>query len=372
MDWHNKTGKLAVFNGAEKAFEIREYPLSEPGKDDVLLKMRISGICGTDIHIAKGRLALPEGIVIGHECSGDILALGENSQKDGLGQDLAVGDQVIACVAIPCGKCVNCVAGETASCLNFGVTYLKQADETPYFNGGFGEYLYSPAVNLVKIPAGVSFEAASAFPCAGPTVIRAFTYGGGLKPGELVVVQGSGPLGLFATAWAVSAGCKVIVIGSGKPQSRVDLALKLGAEKVLDYREINEEERLKIITQRATELGCGNGADVVIETSGAPSAVPEGMNLLRTRGRYIVPGQYSASGGINIQPQMITFKALRIIGSGQYTLADIKTYLDFIAENKKVAEIFEACLTGKYRLEEINEAFSDITAGKHLKGVITA
>jgi D-arabinose 1-dehydrogenase-like Zn-dependent alcohol dehydrogenase len=93
------------------------------------------------------------------------------------------------------------------------------------------------------------------------------------------------------------------------------------------------------------------------------------MEILRNRGVYLVPGQYSNSGGIQIQPQMITFKALHIIGSSQYSMCDVKDYLTFLEENPDLHPIIEKCAT-KYAIEEVNQAFADAKAGKNLKTIL--
>jgi D-arabinose 1-dehydrogenase-like Zn-dependent alcohol dehydrogenase len=363
----SKSAQAIVFESSGRSFSLKSYEVLKPLDGSALVSMERSGICGTDIHIAEGRLPLPQGEwIVGHELVGRIAELGKGVAVDGLGSKLSTGDAVIACVAIPCGTCASCQRGETASCMNFGVTYMRDPKDAPHFFGGFGEVLHSPFVNLVKVPEGIDFDAVSAFPCGGPTVIRAFTYAGGLEKGELVVVQGTGSLGLFAIAYAVAAGCKVVAIGSGSNPKRNELAKALGVSEVLDFRKMDKAARLARIQAIAKEMKRGNGADLVIETSGAPDAVPEAMDLLRTRGRYVVPGQYSNSGAVSIQPQLITFKALRITGSGQYTLKDIATYLDFIKGNPAIAKVFASCVA-KYKLSDWQAAFKDAKAGLNVK-----
>ena len=359
----------AVFDGKTREFRVESYEVGQPGAGEVRLGLERSGICGTDIHIAEGRLAMPEqDLIIGHEFTGRIEALGDGVAVDGLGNSLAVGDVAVACVAIACGECFNCKHGETASCLAFGVTYVKDPATPPHFHGGYGEVLFSPAANLVKVPAGIDLDAVAALPCAGPTLIRAYTYAGGLEAGELIVVQGAGPLGLFATAWAVEAGCTVVVIGSGSNPKRQALARELGAHTVLDYRVDTEADRLEVVMKLAESLGRGNGADVVVETSGSPKAIPEALNLVRTRGRYIVPGQYSASGAVEINPELITFKAIRITGSGQYQLSDVGAYVDFVAGHADMAALFAQCISHRYKVNEIQQAIADAKEGRSIKG----
>ena len=256
--------------------------------------------------------------------------------------------------------------------MNFAVTNAGNPDDAPHFHGGFAEYLQQPAHTLVKIPEGLDPIAVASFPCAGPTTIRAFTYGGGVEKGELVVIQGLGPVGLFAVAWAAAQGCRVVAIGSGRSPERIEKARKLGAGTVLDYRAVDIKQRHEKVLEIAGEMGRGNGADVVFEASGAPSAIPEGMDLLRTRGRYLIPGQYSLSGKTEISPEQITFKALRLIGSGQYTMGDISTYVDFLKANPKIAAEFAACVTGRYAVAEVNRAIAAVREGKGIKSVFVS
>ncbi len=361
----------AVWQGPGKRFAVRSYPLRPPGRGVVRLALRSSGICGTDVHIHQGKLPLPPGeLVLGHEFIGEVRELGTAAARDGLGRELKPGDLAVACVAVPCGSCFNCRRGETSSCMQFGVTYLRDPDERPHFHGGFGECLYSPAANLVKLPRGVSVASAAAFPCAGPTAIRAFKYAGGLQKGELVVVQGTGPLGLFAVAWAATHQCTVAVIGSGANAQRSRLARKLGAKLVIDYRKVRAEKRHARIKALARRLKRGDGADVVFEASGAPQAVLEGLGLLRTRGRYVVPGQYSDRGGVEIPPHLITFRALRVVGSGQYNLGDVKNYLSFLAKRPRLRRIFADCVTHRHPVAEVNRAMAEAADGNAIKGVL--
>lgn len=365
----SNTGKAAVFVGAGVAMDVREYPVVRPENADVLLKLKRSGICGTDIHILKGRLPIPPQFILGHEFVGELIDLGPDARTDALGNALAVGDLAIACVAVPCGGCFNCQQGETANCLNFGVTYVRDPDEAPHFFGGYGEFLHHPSGCTVRVPAGVSLDSAAAFPCAGPTAIRAFDNAGNLEEGELVVVQGTGPVGLFAVAWAARHGCRVIAIGSSNNPRRMELARNLGAHTTIDYRATSLEDRLSIIKDVAKEMNRGDGADVVFEASGSPQAIPEGMQLVRTLGRYIVPGQYSNSGAVEIQPQLITFKAIKIVGSGQYKIADIASYLGFLEQRKDLQDRIAACITHRYSIAEANEACRASGSGESVKAV---
>lgn len=361
--------KCAVFHGAGKDLTIQEYEVTAAAPGHAGLKLISSGICGTDVHIHEGRLGMPEmPLIPGHEFIGEIDSLGSENARDALGNPLQTGDRAIACVAIPCGKCFNCAAGETASCLNFGVTYVKNVEEPPHFHGGFAEYLYSPVANLVKLPAGIDPFAAAAFPCGGPTIIRACTYGGGLHCGELVVIQGNGSLGLFAAAYAKATGCHVMVIGSGANPLRSELTLAMKPDRFFNFRKDSPETIREAVISRARELGRGDGADIVIETSGGADAFPFGLTLLRTRGRYFVPGQYSDRGEVGIPPHLITFRALQIFGSGQYTMADLGRYVEFLEQHPELQELFRR-MVSTFSVAEANIALKAAANGETVKAV---
>ena len=113
----------------------------------------------------------------------------------------------------------------------------------------------------------------------------------------------------------------------------------------------------------------GLGVDLCFEASGAPAAVTQGMEILRNRGVYLIPGQYSASGGIEIQPQMITFKALHILGSSQYSMCDVHRYVAFLGENADILPTLRGMGT-HYGVERINEAIADANGNRNIKTLL--
>lgn len=356
-----------VFLSPERRFELREYPIPEPAPGHVLLRLYRSGICGTDMHFRSGALAIGGAErVLGHEFIGKVEALGAGVAADVFGRKLSVGDTALVCVAIPCGGCANCRRGETSSCMNFSTTNRL---EPARLAGGFASHQFAPASNVVRVPDGLDAAAISAFSCAGPTLMRQAEYGGGAAEGETVIVQGTGAMGLFAVAWAKAKGCRVAATGSLKNARRVELAKRLGAEEVFDYR-APAPERLAAIRGFAGGEG-GGGIDLAIETSGAPASFAEALDMLRIRGRYWVPGQYSNSGGVEIEPQKITFKALRITGSGQYNLDDVRRYFDFVAEHPEPARVFPECVS-TFALEDFEKAFAAVEAGETMKAAFAA
>ena len=159
----------------------------------------------------------------------------------------------------------------------------------------------------------------------------------------------------------------VYAITAGNNEEREALAKKLGAKEVLNLTAMGTEA----VTQRLQKENGGLGVDLCFEASGAPSAVVQGMDILRNRGVYLVPGQYSNSGGVVIQPQMITFKALHIIGSSQYSMLDVNAYLAFLDEHKQLHDCISKLGT-RYHIEEVNQAFADAKSGNNVKTILVS
>lgn len=164
----------------------------------------------------------------------------------------------------------------------------------------------------------------------------------------------------------------MVAIGSGSTPERLKLAEEFGAQKVFDYRASTVEDRHEYVLELAKKYGRADGADVVIEASGSPKAFPEGLGLVRTRGRYLVPGQYSDSGEVSIPPHLITLRALRVIGSGQYTLDDVKSYLDFLAANEDVQVLFANTISDRFAVADANTAIARVSNGECVKAVFSS
>ncbi|MBQ8719956.1 MAG: alcohol dehydrogenase catalytic domain-containing protein [Clostridia bacterium] len=359
--------KAAVFMGVQKDFEVRKFEVTPTPKGYGQMELIASGICGTDLHFHNGKLAINPPTVIGHEFVGKITELDEEDAKK---YGLSVGDNVIADIAVPCGECILCKNGDDANCVNMQVTSGGSIDVAPYLYGGYAEVNYTPLSNLVKIPEDIPPTVAATFACPGPTAIHAIELG--KKAGvdfekiNVAVVQGLGPVGTFAAMYLKALGIKkVYAITAGSNIARENVALDLGVDKVFNIT----REGVDNVTKALQAENDGLGVDLCIECSGAPTAVVQGMDILRNRGIYLVPGQYSASGGVEIQPQLITFKALHIIGSSQYSLCDVRAYLDFLTSHTELHEKIDKLGT-KFKVSEINEAIAYAKSGKNVKTLL--
>ncbi|MHC1696205.1 MAG: zinc-binding dehydrogenase [Eubacteriales bacterium] len=326
--------KAAVFMGADKPFEVKEYPLTAPSDGMAQLKLKASGICGTDIHIHRGKIPVQSPMIIGHEFVGEVTNISSaDSEKYGI----SVGDNAIVDIACPCGECELCKSGDDANCINMTLTNGGHPDNSPHLVGGFAEYNYSPAANLIKLPAGMDAKMACVFACAGPTSLHAFSLakraGVDMSAVKTAVVQGLGPVGMFTVMYLRSLGIKnIIAVTFGKNDKREEQALRLGASEIINLSSTSPEDMIA----RVRSVG-GIGADLVFEASGSPAAFAQGLQMLRNRGVYLVPGQYSNSGMVEIAPQLITFNALHIIGSSQYSMTDVRTYVAFVEARSRAS-----------------------------------
>ncbi len=362
-----KTAKAAVMTSVGQPFAIKEYPLTPPPPGMAQLELIASGICGTDLHIHRGKIPVHTPAIIGHEFVGRVSAL---SEEDSRTYGIRPGDRVIVDIACPCGHCLLCREGDDANCVHMGVTNGGDPETPPHLFGGYAQVNYSPVKNLIKIPENLDPVMVCVFACAGPTALHAFRLaeqaGVHAEKAQVAVVQGLGPVGTFAVMHLAALGVpRVIAVTAGNNPQREELARKLGATEVLNLDRTPAQE----IIAHIREGNDGLGADLVFEASGNPRAVPQGMQMLRNRGVYLVPGQYSNSGPVEIEPQMITFNALHIIGSSQYSVREVRDYLDFLEKNPQLHECIRS-LAKEYPLEEVNLAIQDAGSGKNIKTML--
>lgn len=358
----------AVFEGAGNPFSVRMFEITDTPRGYGRSELIASGICGTDIHMVDGTLGAPAPSIIGHEFVGKLVDCdAEEAEKYGL----SIGDNVIADIAVPCGECLLCKTGDEANCVNMGFTNGGSIEEAPYLWGGYTEVNYTSLSNLVKIPASLNPTAVAAFACPGPTAMHAFKLAERanirLFSETVAVVQGLGPVGCYAILYLKAMGVdRVYAVLASNNEKKISLARALGADEVFSLARDGEEA----VTARLSSEHGGLGVDLVYEASGSPKAVPLGMNILRNRGVYLVPGQYSAAGAVAIHPETITFKAIQIIGSSQYDMDDVRAYLAFLEQHMELEEKILA-LASTYPVAKINEAVADAKAGKNVKTLLT-
>lgn len=374
--------KASVLESYNAPLALREYPLPphlEPGA--ALVHTQMAGICGTDVHIWKGELPIQLPVILGHETVGVIEQLGAGLTHDWSGEPLAIGDRVTWTSTTSCGKCYYCAEKhQPTRCPQrraYGIGY--RSDQPPHFLGGYAEFHYlRPAANIFKIPDDLPTESVIGAGCALITAIHGVERtgmicqdtvimkgSGEIEFSENVVIQGVGPVGIAALAVARAAGAaRTIVIGG--PAHRLELAKKFGTEETIDIAEFTTPEAR---IQRVRELTRGYGADVVLECVGHPSAVPEGMEMCRDGGKYLVLGHYCNAGTIQFNPHVITRKQLQVFGSWSSEPRHMRAAIDFLRANRDTFP-FHKMVTHRFKLTEANEALATTANWQSAKSVI--
>jgi len=285
------------------AVELKEeMELPKVGPDEALVEVKAAGICGTDLHVydwtpwaAKAGLKIP--LIPGHEFAGRVVETGSEVKN------FSIGDRVAVEPHVPCGRCFQCATGRMHICQNYKIFGL-------HMDGAFAEYALVPSVCLYRLPQKASYEEGATFEPAGMAVHAVEK--AQLSPGEIVAILGCGPIGLFAIQVARASGA-LMVIATDVNEYRLELADKVGADVSLNPGEKNFLERVGELTRDK------GGVDVVIEASGAPMAMSQGLDILRKAGRMIIIGLPSKSVGIDVSSKVV-FKELTLSGVHGRTL----------------------------------------------------
>jgi len=249
-----------------------QIPRPEMPDGEVLVRVAFCGVCGSDIPrtFVKGTYQFPT--VCGHEFSGTVEAVSPSVTG------YASGDRVVVFPLLWCGKCPSCERGNFVQCSDYDY-YGSRRD------GAFAEYVSVPPRNLIRIPDGVSMEAASMTePCA--VALHALKRAGGSFIGETVVIFGAGPIGLMAAQWARMMGAANVVLFDLIPE-KLAMAGRLGFESAFNARDVDPVEKIK-------ELTGGHGAEVCVEGAGVPVTMNQAMAAARVNGRVVLLGNPSA------------------------------------------------------------------------------
>jgi L-iditol 2-dehydrogenase len=358
--------QAVVMPAPDAPLEMRGFsePRLEPG--GVLLRTLGSEVCGTDVHLWRGRLAgVPYPIIPGHVSVGEVAAVGGEA-VDVDGRPLQEGDVVTFLdVYGSCGRCWYCtVAHATTRCPHRRVYGITISAEEGLF-GGWGQYIYlRPGVHIVSLPPELPWQTFLAAGCGLPTALHAVERAD-VRFGDSVVVQGSGPVGLSAAILAQLRGAgRVIVVGG--PPLRLDMAGRAGADAVIDIGELGVEERLEAVRS----LTAGRGADVTIEATGVAQAVPEGMRMTRDAGRYVVVGQYTDAGTAEFNPHLdLNRKHLDVRGCWGSDVSHVYRAVGVLARYHTRFPWSEF-VSGHYSLERAQQALEDVAAQRVVKALI--
>lgn len=366
-------------------YEIREYPLPAPAPGCLLVKMEVSGICGTDKHTYQGYVGqyggtgtprtVPFPIIQGHENVGTIAAIGGDGRyTDFEGVALKVGDRVVVGPNVSCGTCYYCRHDFPYYCCENTVDYGNNisAKDPPHLFGGWSQYLYVvPGSFLVKVPGELPSEIAVLTEIMAVTVgldrakqISAFP-NESFRFDDSVVVLGAGPLGMCFVMKARMLGAGTI-IAVDLSDYRLDFARKLGADHTIHAGKTTEAERLAQIR----DLTQGRRADVVVECAGVPGAVREALEILRVGGLLVEAGNFSDMGEISISPHRhLCAKNVRILGVGGEEPAAYGPSMRQMARYMRHYPLVEF-VTHRFGLTQVEAAMKKSMAADSMKVVI--
>ncbi|RCW41102.1 L-iditol 2-dehydrogenase [Paenibacillus prosopidis] len=327
-----QTMKAAVMHNTRE-IQIEEYPVPQIGPDEVLIKVMAVGICGSDLHYYShgriGKYVVDKPFILGHECSGDIAAIGSNVQR------FQVGDRVAVEPGVTCGRCDACKEGRYNLCPD--VEFLA----TPPFDGAFVQYIKIREDFVFSIPDHLTYEEAA--------LVEPFSVGihaaarTGLQPGSTIAIMGMGPVGLMAVAAAKAYGAATIIVTDLEPL-RLEAAKQMGASHVINIREQDPLEEIKTITN-------GKGVDVAWETAGNPNALQSALGSLRRGGKLAIVG-LPAQDEIPLNVPFIADNEVDIYGIFRYA----NTYpkgINFLSSGIVDAN---KLITDKFTLEQTQEA----------------
>ena len=345
------TMRATVFH-APQDIRVEEVSRPRPGPGEALIRITLTTICGTDVHIVKGEYAVRPGLVIGHEPVGVIEALGAGVTGYEIGQRVLVG------AITPCGQCQACLSGKLSQC-GHGAGYEAiggwRFGNT--IDGAQAEYLLVPSAqaNLAKIPDDVTDEQVVLLADIASTGF-AGAESGGVRIGDSVVVFAQGPIGLCATAGARLMGAS-LVIGVDSDPVRLAMARRMGADVALDFTKVDVVEEVKRLT-------AGYGADVAIEALGTQETFESALRSLRPGGTLSSLGVYSGKlqipydafaaglGDIRIVTTLCPGgkermgRLIRMVQSGRFDPTPLITHRFSLTEIREAYRIFTNRLDG--------------------------
>lgn len=363
----------------------RTFPYPQVSKDTIVAKIRLAGICGTDMHLFKGNdKSLRYPIILGHENLAEVVEIGDEAAVniEVNGQRLAVGDRIVFYPGHACGQCWYCrnLAAERYGCLcpngeTYGLTMT--CDAPPHLFGGFAEHvLLLPWTPVYKVPDNMPDEvavltdifasAAGVLKAMGPSPVLKEGFG----PTGIVAIQGAGPIGLAAAVTAKMCGAyRVILIGG--PAHRLDIARKLGVvDHIVNIEEVvDPTERVKLV-QELTPGGVG--PDLVVDAAGVAVAVREGLEMVRRGGVYLESGSFADTGEVSLNVfEHICRKDVYLLGHYGSPPSSYGTALRVIELAWKERHIpLELLVTDKHPLEKTQEAFESKLSFAGIKSVI--
>ncbi|MES1939727.1 alcohol dehydrogenase [Salinisphaera sp. T5B8] len=330
-----KKMKAAVVHRFGEPLTIEEVDIPTPGRNEVLVQIKATGVCHTDLHAANGDWPVKPNLPLipGHEGAGVVVEVGEGVSH------LKEGDSVgIAWLHDACGACEYCITGWETLC--------EQQNDSGYsVNGSFAEYAIGHADYVGRLPDGADYVQIAPILCAGVTTYK------GLKetdarPGEWVAISGIGGLGHVAVQYAKAMGFKVVALDVG--EDKLALARELGADVAINARDEDAVDQVMTAT--------GGGAHGMLVTAVSPPAFSQALHMVRRKGTIAMVGL--PPGEFPTPIFDVVLKRITLRGSIVGSRKDLSEALAFAAEGKVKTHVHEK------RLEDINTIFEDLEHGR--------
>ncbi len=337
--------RAALYTG-RRVLELVDAPKPVPGPGEIVVKVVACGVCHTDLHYTDHGVptAKKPPIILGHEASGLV---------DEVGPQVTAwkpGDRVLLPAVLTCGFCEMCRIGRENICLNMAMF-------GNHIEGAFAEYVKAPAKDVIALPAGLPLREACVIADAGSTPYHAVTHRAKVRPGERVVVFGCGGVGINTVQFAAAAGARVIAVDLA--QRKLEYAREFGAGDVVNAGE--EKDVVKKL--RALTSG---GADVAFECIGSAVTIKQAMDSVRRGGRTCIVG--FCDKPVELNAGRLMFYEQEIIGSLGCRPVDYPRIIEMaLAGRVRIAPL----VTGRFPLEQINDAFDALRAGAGLRNIVT-
>jgi threonine 3-dehydrogenase len=338
--------KALVKAVAEPGLRLEDVPLPSVGRDDVLIRVLRTGICGTDLHIFNwdhwAAEHVPVPLVIGHEFVGEIVEVGVDVH------DLASGDLVSGEGHLVCGRCRNCMAGRRVQCARTDSVGVNHP-------GAFAEFIALPSTNIWRHAAGIDLDVAAIFDPFGNAVHTALTFP---VLGEDVLITGAGPIGVMAGAVARHAGARYVVT-TDPSKYRRELALEMGATLAVDTSDVP-------LTEVMGRLGMTEGFDVGFEMSGKPAAMAAMLGAMCHGGRIAMlglPAEEFAIDWAHLVANMITIKGIY----GRQMFETWYWMSVFVHAGLDISPV----ITHRFAADDFEEAFATVGSGECGKVVMS-
>ncbi|MBR0461976.1 MAG: alcohol dehydrogenase catalytic domain-containing protein [Erysipelotrichaceae bacterium] len=329
---------------------VEEAPIPVPGPGEIVVKNKVTLTCGTDVKTYKRGYRYEPPFTMGHEIAGVVYAVGEGVTK------FKVGDKVVPHNSASCGKCYYCKKGQESMCVDLIQNQFK--------NGGYAEYTLIPErivnLNVFKMPEGMSFKQAALLePLACALYGTEMT---NFDLGDYVCVNGCGPIGLMFVRMCVLRGAHVIACDM--TEERLAVAKKLGAQEVINIKELNGKDQAEAVKELTPD---GRGVDAAIEAAGLPEVWNIALHMARPGGEVLFFGGTKKGLDVPVDTTLVHYSQLTMKGVFHTTPAHVNAAFEMLKMNAITAEDF---VQNEYDIEHTEDAIVEHSMGKVIKNCI--